>query len=293
MKKKTIAALSIIGAIFISLVVFASDINQLIANVVQYKVLVNGEEKSFTSPIVTINDRTYIPLREVGETLGMDVKWLEENQTILLSQSQSEGNKENMLYPFEVNEGTANSMFGYKDALGTVIIEPQFVHAKEFKERLAVIGTSRGQDGNYGYINVKGEIVIPCIFNEAYDFNDGIARVMFSEATEDYRYSYIDKSGNILFDNKEFLNASDYSEGYAVVLTKGVSGLVKPETLETFRYSYINKSGEYATKQEFEGAMPFKNGLAAVKNNGKWGMINTKFELVVDYLYDNVSGLIK
>lgn len=181
---------------------------------------------------------------------------------------------------------------GYKDLLDTIIIEPQFLEAHDFKEGLAVVRTREGQaEFNYGYINIKGDMIIPAVFNGAYGFNDGIARVMFSEYDGDYRYSYINKEGDILFDGKEYLDARDFSEGYALVLKKGYVAISLPEDIKNNRYSFINKSGEYATELEFEQARPFNNGLAAVKNNGKWGLINTKFELVVNYLYDSINEL--
>ena len=293
MKKSLILLEIIVVIIVLATVVFANDIHDLITNAIKYKIIINGDEKSFEMPIVTINDRTYIPLRETGETLGMDVKWYEKNQTIIMNSQKNETNEEFFLQPFEINKDTPDSLWGYKDEFGNVIIKPQFIDVYEFKEGLARVRTSKGQDGNFGYINIKGEMVIPNIFNGAEDFNNGKARVMFSEHTEDYRYSYIDKSGNILFDKKQFLGASDFNEGYAVVMTKGYGGLVHPDQAKDFRCSYINENGEYATDQEFEGASIFENGLATVRKNGKWGMINKNFELVVDYLYDDANLLRK
>lgn len=40
----------------------------------------------------------------------------------------------------------------------------------------------------------------------------------------------------------------------------------------------------------FEDAMPFSNGLAAVKKEGKWGYINSEFETVIPYQYDYANS---
>lgn len=47
--------------------------DQLIAQTANYKVVVNGQAKSLTETPVTINDRTYLPVRAVGEMLGYNV----------------------------------------------------------------------------------------------------------------------------------------------------------------------------------------------------------------------------
>lgn len=41
-------------------------------------------------PIVTINGRTYIPLREVAESRGLEVQWNEEQQSINLTKNKAE-----------------------------------------------------------------------------------------------------------------------------------------------------------------------------------------------------------
>ena len=49
----------------------------------------------------------------------------------------------------------------------------------------------------YGYINSKGQIVIPLVYDYAYTFEDGYARVK-----KDGKYGFIDENGNIAIDIK-------------------------------------------------------------------------------------------
>ena len=49
-----------------------------IANPLSYKVVVNGKDFTSDPPPVEIEGRTYLPLRAVGEALGVPVKWNEE-----------------------------------------------------------------------------------------------------------------------------------------------------------------------------------------------------------------------
>ena len=76
----TIATLTIATS-----VLFANSETTLTAHLVNFRILVNGEDRNFTYPIVVINDRTYVPLREVGEALNMDVKWCAEDRKISIT----------------------------------------------------------------------------------------------------------------------------------------------------------------------------------------------------------------
>ncbi len=51
---------------------------QYAANPVDFKVLVNGEEFTSDPPALEVNGRTYLPLRAIGDALGVPVTWNEE-----------------------------------------------------------------------------------------------------------------------------------------------------------------------------------------------------------------------
>ncbi len=51
---------------------------QYAANPVDFKVLVNGKEFTSDPPALEVNGRTYLPLRAMGEALGIPVSWNEE-----------------------------------------------------------------------------------------------------------------------------------------------------------------------------------------------------------------------
>lgn len=81
MKRRLICSI-IILCLLLTTSVFANIIQYIQAEVVDYAIYVDNEEKKFEDPVVTINDRTYIPLRKIAETLGCDVNWDENNQKI-------------------------------------------------------------------------------------------------------------------------------------------------------------------------------------------------------------------
>jgi hypothetical protein len=190
------------------------------------------------------------------------------------------------LFPFVIDEGTPDAKWGYKDGQGNVVIKPRFFEASEFNEGLASVSAMRS--GRSGYINTRGNFVIRPRFELAYDFINGIALVARS-SREGLKFSYIDRTGRVLFGGKEWDVATDFSEGFAVVMIRGYVGIDVPDEIRQLhnRFSFINTQGNLTTEMEYEQARLFENGFALVRNNGKWGMINTDFELVVDYVFDN------
>lgn len=67
----------VIGAMLFS-VISGFAVATYIANPLSYKVLVNGEEFTSDPPPVEIEGRTYLPLRAMGDALGVPVNWNEE-----------------------------------------------------------------------------------------------------------------------------------------------------------------------------------------------------------------------
>ncbi len=52
---------------------------------VSFPILVNGETKTFDKPIVVIEGSTYLPLRAMGNVLGVNVSWNEEKRQVEIS----------------------------------------------------------------------------------------------------------------------------------------------------------------------------------------------------------------
>lgn len=94
-----------------------------------------------------------------------------------------------------------------KDAI--VEITPQFTEAVNqydelypFSEGLAAVK----KDGKYGFINTKGELVIPVQFYGVGGFSEGLALVY----DDQYNASFIDHNGNVVIKTKDKLQAYNY-----------------------------------------------------------------------------------
>jgi serine/threonine-protein kinase len=159
--------------------------------------------------------------------------------------------------------------YGFIDASGKKIVDCIYDDAEQFHEGLAKV--SKGQ--KIGYINTKGELQIPLQFDSAQDFHEGMALV-----TKDQSSGFIDKNGNLLF-NFTADRINNFSEGLAMFEKNN-------------KYGYINTKGEVVIKPQFVFAYDFHDGLAAVtltsypgECNNDYGYINQKGEMVIKPQY--------
>ncbi|MBK9438284.1 MAG: WG repeat-containing protein [Chloracidobacterium sp.] len=81
---------------------------------------------------------------------------------------------------------------GFINNRGEFVIPPRGSDIGEFHEGYATIWS----DNRLGYVNASGEIVIPAQFKQAGQFSEGIAPVAF----ESGKYGFIDKNGKTVID---------------------------------------------------------------------------------------------
>jgi len=163
-----------------------------------------------------------------------------------------------------------------------------------------------GDDGlvkvmdNYkiGFADKTGKVVIPCNYDMARDFHEGLAAV----ASYDKGWGYIDESGNMVIPYR-YRFVSDFSEGLACVINLvGASGLSPWGTPAV--YGYIDKSGKevipvnHSFTYDYPGIgvtdvvdiMKFSDGMAPSKGEGmSYGFIDKSGNLVIGHKYDSVQ----
>jgi len=164
--------------------------------------------------------------------------------------------------------------YGYVDKKGQSVIPPKFSHLPECHTCLGDC---------YGFPRSKDE---DCLNNleDLISFSEGMAAVRVKG-----KWGYINKSGKIVvlpqFGGPEEdviedgFPVSSFSEGMAAVRVKG-------------KWGYINQKGKFVVKPKFSKVSSFSEGFAAVVKNGKCGYINQKGSIVIKIEYDDVGNFI-
>ena len=132
---------------------------------------------------------------------------------------------------------------------------------------------------------------MPCRYDYATDFNNGIAKVGIREKKEGYytntKYNFINSQGNVIVPWDKYDDIGKDVDGFIFVKSND-------------KYGFINTNGQEVVPCKYEAQrLNFEDGLACVKYNGKWGFINNHGEEVIpctlDYAYrfhDGVADII-
>ena len=171
--------------------------------------------------------------------------------------------------------------------MGRTLIKPQFRIASSFHEGLAAFRIAGLTEVRWGFINKKGEIVIPPKYEGVGDFSEGLAQVHSPDKVSD---GFIDKSGKLVISLKSNEIHGSFSEGLASVwIPPSQAGFIdhkgkivfKVDSTEVGEFheglcyassfsskdrlrGFVNRSGEWVIKPQFYKAMNFSEGLAAV-----------------------------
>ena len=200
----------------------------------------------------------------------------------------------------------------FTDANGKLLFKKQFEEVDVFCDGYARVKL----DGKYGYINSNGDLVVPCIYDDAY-----CSYVPYISDPEDgYFVSLNGKYGLVFLTGEEVVPCVyDYifpfSCDIAVVWSEGKYGCVDMEgeiivpfglydNMRSFacdgylgvmfnnKCGFINTLGELVIPCVFDNPaclLRFSENLACVKSNDKWGFINHSGEIVIPCIYEDAS----
>ncbi len=205
---------------------------------------------------------------------------------------------------------TQKLMWGYKNAQGETVIEPQFASAYPFSsDGLAAVTDF---EGSLFYIDTKGKEVVSLrkkvhiypsemsgirirqfyfepVTNGleslgTYYFDMGYTMVRYCWVSnfnmkQIYRNEFrlVDTSGKV-FDIPGGYSLKNYSDGILLLEKDG-------------RYGYMDTEGSWVCPAVFQKASPFLQGLAvAVNEEGKYGMIDRAGNEVLPFVFDYLSN---
>ncbi len=162
-----------------------------------------------------------------------------------------------------------DKLYGFLNVKGEEVIPAQFASAADFHNGLALAKLNK----RFGYINTKGEFVINEQFAQAGDFCNGIAYVKKGK-----QQFCINKENKILYEIKDF-NITSRNDDTIMVAQN-----------ENKQYFFLSISGYRLYNKTFEDAKLFAGNYALVKENGKWGAINRKGNYVLQPTYYQMSN---
>ena len=128
------------------------------------------------------------------------------------------------------------------------------------------------KNGRYGYkLKSSGEVVIPLRYDDASDFSEGLALVEFEG-----KLGFIDKTGQRDWSTPVYDVIESFSEGITLVESMG-------------KYGFIDKTvGKVVIPMKYDKGW-FNEGLAMVKLYGKWGFIDKTGNEIIPLKYDDAS----
>lgn len=158
---------------------------------------------------------------------------------------------------------------GLIDRTGKLVVPARYQEIRFGPEDMAIVW----KDQKWGYVDLRTRKEVVLRFEEAREFSEGLACVALRGKSEEVRYGFIDRTGEMIIDPEPWTPLS-FSGGLAAVHTEDGWGFIGP-------------GGKFAIKPQFDwdrgsgydgdaGAYRFAEGLAAVLKDGRWGYIDAK-----------------
>lgn len=173
-------------------------------------------------------------------------------------------------------------------------------------------------EGLWGIIDEKGNVLIDYKFDiwhqkgieNAPYYNESKSLIFLpGDNLFKYRkhntYGYFDLTGKVHIEN-QFMNAEDFTNGYAIVSSRITHGIIDKEGKYLFKpvkfeiinfspdrilfkdgskYGYMNFKGEICIPANFKEVTVFNDSIACVNYKGKYGYINLKGEWMIEPKY--------
>lgn len=198
-----------------------------------------------------------------------------------------------VVYPYLRNE-----LVGFIDSSGRMAVPPQYDEAGPFAEGLSVVS----RNDTVFYVNKAGENPFPVTYSAAGPFRHGMAPVKRLG-----RWHFINRQGQVI--SRDYDEIGELSGDVYVVKTGGLYGalnsygqsLIEPsfEKLGDFtngfayytqgtKYGFVDVSGD-VQRAVYEWISAFGNdGLAIVRRDQKYGLLNAAGRVVLAEQYDKV-----
>ncbi|WP_027621566.1 cohesin domain-containing protein [Acetivibrio clariflavus] len=125
--KKFISGLIIGGILATSVSTFAEEVTSWKAELPTFKVFVRGEEFISENPPVVVEGRTYLPLRAMGDALGVPVEWNAELRQAEVAMTDKKPDSAQTKTPVQPAANTVTSWTAYKATFKVMVKGEEFI----------------------------------------------------------------------------------------------------------------------------------------------------------------------
>ncbi len=182
----------------------------------------------------------------------------------------------------------------------------EYISSEVEDERIVV-----RQDNKYGYIDTDAEIIVPCIYDAAETFEDGVARVTegnncgyididgmeivpveydhvtkfhddLTRAYKDDKWVCYDKTGRQLI--SEPLDYNALRDGKFTLYSEGLLAVSSEN-----KWGFVNEAGIVVIPLEYDMVNDFSEKYAIVKKDQKYGAIDMQGNIVIPIQYEYMS----
>lgn len=148
---------------------------------------------------------------------------------------------------------------GFIDLQGRPVIKTDIDRTRDFHEGLAAVVSS--EKGRTGYIDHSGKLVIQGQYSFADDFSEGLAGVLVGR-----EFGFINTKGEMVIPPRFVPRRGWYSWDPIIATSRFSEGLAPVAIGTEFErvYGYINRKGDFVIPPQFFAAQLFSEGLAYV-----------------------------
>ncbi len=161
---------------------------------------------------------------------------------------------------------------------------------KDFAYSYGIGDGPLGFTGNYNFCGVYSEGLID--FSSMFRYTVSIFEKKDQYPQSDVRLTgYMDIEGNIVIPQK-YYSGGPFHNGMAWVqepVTADHEYIYNATYVTGGKFGYINNSGELVVPFIYDDVTNFDGKYAAVSKDGKWGLINTKGETVIPFEYEYMA----
>lgn len=156
--------------------------------------------------------------------------------------------------------GERKTKWGFADASGRVVVEPQFDEIPGFTEGIGRVV----KNGRYGFVDSKGRILVPPRYKRAYPFSEGVSCVTL----DNDRRAYVDAGGNVVSDSAYEYRDAAFTEGLAPARSNG-------------KWGFVDRSWRLVVPARFDLVGYFSDGLATVEIDHQTAVIDRAGRIVI------------